>query len=114
MKTTVKEYQEKLELRRSYRNKSEDARMTEDWLTKKTCDEAINILEETYFSLVPTVPAQYYIGYRRYYSNIVKIGNTYFDKGSKMTKSRGYRSIEELPEITEKMNEEMIADSYYY
>lgn len=31
-----------------------------------------------------------------------------------MTKSRGYRSIEEIDEITEKQHNEMLADSYYY
>ena len=31
-----------------------------------------------------------------------------------MTKSNGFYCIEEIPEITEQMTNEMIADSYYY
>ena len=62
----------------------------------------------------PTVYVSYSIGYRSYYSQVVKIGKTYIHRGEKMTQARGYRLVTEIPEITEEMKAEMISDSYYY
>jgi hypothetical protein len=63
---------------------------------------------------IPTVKVQYYIGYRQYFDSVIKIGKSYFDRGTKMTASRGYRSITEIDEITEEMERRMTADSHWY
>lgn len=78
--------------------------------------ETIARVDEITFILnaMPTVCVEFYIGYRRYYRSVVKLGKTYFDDGHKMTKSRGYRDIQEIESITDKMKKEMIEDSYYY
>lgn len=39
----------------------------------------------------PTVYVSYCIGYRSYYTEVVKLGKSYFHRGEKMTKKNGYR-----------------------
>ena len=63
---------------------------------------------------LPTVNVSYYIGHRRYFDSVIKIGKSYFDRGSKMTARAGYRSINEIDEITEDMDRQMMADSHWY
>lgn len=62
----------------------------------------------------PKVCVSYCIGYRSYYSEVTKIGKTYFHRFEKMTKKNGYRCIDEIPEITQQMKDDMLSDSYYY
>lgn len=113
MKTTVKEYQAKARLRANLNCSAENVRFTDVDLYHGLKHEADKIDEE-YFDKIPTVSVSFYIGYRKYYQDVVKIGKTYFDRSVKMTKSRGYRSIQEIPEITERMTRDMIDDMHYY
>ena len=76
--------------------------------------EIIKLLTESYFNLLDTVNVSFYIGCRSYYREVVKIGKFYYDRGEKLTKGNGYRSVKEIEETTEKMTESMISDSYYY
>ena len=62
----------------------------------------------------PKVAIKYYIGSRDYCEEAVKIGAFYFKNGHKLTKSKGYHCIEEIPEITDKMKTEMYEDMMYY
>lgn len=73
----------------------------------KRVDEIKEVLKSA-----PTVNVSFMVGYQLYYRSVVKIGKTYFDDGRKMTKSNGFWCIEEIPEITEKMTQRMIEDSY--
>jgi len=114
MTTTIKEYQENSELRKEYRNKAENARITEDHCTAHNLNEKKDELQRTYFDELDTTSVSYLIGNRSYYGDVIKIGKTYFSNGRKMTKTNGFYCIEEIPEITEQMTNEMIADSYYY
>lgn len=114
MRTTIKEYNAKLDERRAMKNLREDAKMHEDWSMVNLLDNSLKMLQESYFDLLDTVNVKFWIGWRTYYRNVIKIGKQYFTNGEKMTKSRGYSSVEEIEEITEKMQQEMIADSYYY
>jgi len=122
MKTNLKEFNANNEVRkneeRTVRLNTELIRERKNTLeTDKELEKAQSILEcqkEVYFDKLPTVKIKYWIGYRQYFAEVHKIGKQYFLRYEKMTKSRGYRSIEEIEEITEKMTNEMIADSYYY
>ena len=113
MKTTVKEYQIQLELRKNLKNSAENTYFSDLDLSlglKKMADE----IDETYFNKLDTVSVSYLIGSRSYYGDVVKIGKTYFSRGVKMTRSRGYWCIKEIPQVTNEMTDSMIADSYYY
>lgn len=63
---------------------------------------------------LPMVNVSYYIGHRRYFDSVIKLGKTYFDRNTKMTARAGYRSITEIEEITEDMDRQMMADSHWY
>lgn len=63
---------------------------------------------------LPTVNVSYYIGHRRYFDSVIKLGKSYFHRGDKMTASRGFRGINEIDEITEDMDRQMMADSHWY
>lgn len=56
----------------------------------------------------------YSIGSRGYFDRVAKIGKSYFDGIQKMTKSRGYWFVTEIPEITDEMRERYEADQHYY
>jgi len=122
MKTTVKEFNANNEVRKEnqsiVRRNTELIRERKNTLeTDKELHKAEAILEcqkQVYFDKLPTVKIQYWIGYRQYFSEVTKIGKQYFLRYEKMTKSRGYRSIIEIEEITDKMSEQMMADSYYF
>jgi hypothetical protein len=122
MKTTLKEFNENNEVRKQnesiVRTCEQLIRDRENTLgTDKEMERSQSILDcqkEVYFDKLETVNIKYWIGYRQYFDEVIKIGKLYFLRYEKMTKSRGYRSIEEIEEITDKMMEEMISDSYYY
>lgn len=114
MKTTVKEYQTKLEERKTARNGAENYNYSGNIIESIKLKDVVNKLNETYFSKLETVSVSFMCGSRLFYENVIKIGKTYFNNGRKMTKSNGYYCIKELQEITEEMNQSMIADSYYY
>ncbi len=63
---------------------------------------------------VETINVKFFIGYRRYFAEVYKVGKSYFEHGQKMTKKNGYRSIVELAEITAEQHQEMTEDLYYY
>ena len=114
MKTTTAKYKEMVTLRKNLRNWAFTFERAGKFGAEEEAHEAIKGLDATYFDLLDTVPVSFYIGYRKYYREVVKIGKSYYSHYEKMTKSRGYRSVEEIEEITEKMNQAMIADSHYY
>ena len=112
MKTTVKEFQNKTETRKGLnrlaRAHKDANRMDEYFLTA----EAVIILDDLYFNKLETVNVSYWCGYQKFYNEVVVIGKTFFHRGEKMTKARGFRSIEVITEITEKMKKNMLDDSY--
>ena len=114
MKATRTEYLKMWEQRKEAANLAENARVAGNWELKLECEALVIEIDSAINKYFPTVPVKYWIGYRQYFEEVVKIGKSYFQYGKAMTKGRGYRSITEIPEITEKMNQEMIADSYYY
>ena len=114
MKITVKQYNEKVQERKTLKNLIYEADTNNDWSMVELLKVSLQILEDEFFALVDAVCVKYWIGYRTYYQEVHKIGKTYFCSGEKMTKRNGYRSIEEIEEITDKMKESMIADSHYY
>lgn len=122
MKTSIKEYNENNQLRKEneeiVRVNTQLIRERNNTLeTDKLIDNAQSSLDcqkEVYFDKLETVNISYYIGSRSYYAEVTKIGKQYFLRYEKMTKSRGYRGVKEIEEITEKMRDEMIADMYYY
>jgi len=81
---------------------------------KWECSEKIEELNERLRNEFDWVSIECWIGYRQYFYDVIKIGKGYFHHGKKMTKSRGWHSITEIPEITERMRGEMISDMYYY
>ena len=52
---------------------------------------------------LPHVKVSFSIGSRSYYQSVIKLGNSYFEHGIKMTASRGYYCITEIAEITKGM-----------
>lgn len=113
MKTTVKTFQANAELRRNLNNSAENTMHTDLELSLALKNEA-NKIDEEYFNLLDTVSVSFYIGYRKYYEDVTKIGKTYFSRTTKMTKSNGYRDIKEIGVITDRMKSDMIDDMYYY
>ena len=59
------------------------------------------------------VNISYNFGSRYYYEVGYKIGKTYFNTVF-MKLSNARHGVEEIPEITKQMQDDMIADSYYY
>lgn len=124
MKTNTKNYQAAIELRKNlkkqnYKLENQSGTFTNEEYTKildliEGNKKVLAQLDEEYFSKLTLTPVSFFIGYRMYYREVVKIGKFYYNDGEKMTKSNGYRSVEEIEEITEKMKEDMISDSYYY
>ncbi|PXX26264.1 hypothetical protein C7967_11525 [Thalassospira sp. 11-3] len=114
MKTTLKEYNEKSQEKSELRRSADNARYSQDYTTYHELTEKVKELDQAYFDKLDTVSVSYWIGGRSYYQDVVKIGKAYFCHGRKMTKGNGYRFIEEIPEITDKMAADMMADSYYY
>lgn len=82
----------------------------QDYLSTKTSLKSIDRELEKF----PKVNVSFMSGYRTFYRSVFKVGKSYYCNGEKMTKGRGYRCVEEIPSITDKMKEEMVADSYYY
>ena len=114
MKTTNKEYQAKIQERKDLNSLKFEARQYEDWNMVQECENSIRLLNENFFNLLETTAVSFMVGGRLFYENVVKIGKTYFNNGTKMNKTDGCYCITEIDEITEEMNQEMIADSYYY
>jgi hypothetical protein len=120
MKTNLKEFNLNNEVRkeneRIVRLNTELIREGKNTLeTDKELHNAEAILEcqkEVYFDLIPTVNVSYWIGYYKHYSEVMKIGKTYLHRFDKMTQSNGYRSVQEIEEITDRMKEQMLSDSY--
>jgi len=114
MKTTIKEFQNNVELRKELKNTAENAKYDQDYQTAYELNTKIEELNKNYFDKLPTVPVSFLIGSRSYYEEVVKIGKALFNNGRKMTKSRGYYCVKEIDQITEQMQKSMLADSYYY
>jgi len=114
MLTTVREYSNSIELRKQVTRAIRAAKDNGEYSEAQELENNLKVWESKYFNLVPTVYVSFMVGYRLYYRSVVKLGKSYFTHGDKMTKSNGYRAIEEIEAITEKMTESMIADSYYY
>jgi hypothetical protein len=114
MKTTVTEYTYKSELKNELTRGAYDAKNNGDYTKSRELEKMVETLENDYFSKLERVNVAYSIGSRSYYESVVKIGKKYFNHGRSMTKGRGYWFITEIPEITEQMRADMVADSYYY
>jgi len=120
MKTTTKEFNANNEVRisnqRIIRKNSELIREGNNTLeTDKELHNAEAVLEcqkECYFDLLETVNVSYWVGYYKHYSNVIKIGKTYYHRFEKMTQSNGFRSVTEIEEITDRMKSQMLSDSY--
>jgi hypothetical protein len=113
MALTVKAYQAQAEEKRTTYFAMTNAQRNEDWdlyFELKSKHEDL----EKWFSAIPKVSVSFMVGYRSYYREVVQIGKTFFDGREKMTKGNGYRSVEVIEAITDKMKQEMIADSYFY
>lgn len=113
MKITVKVYQTKAEEKKNVYHQMTKAEQNDNMPLYFELKEQYEVLEK-WFSDLAKVSVSFMIGYRSYYREVVQIGKTFFDGSSKMTKANGYRCVEVIPAITEKMKQEMIADSYYY
>lgn len=113
-KTTVKEVQNSFELRGKVTREIYKLEREGKIIEKMDLVAQLDKWNALYFSKLATVNVSFSIGCRNYYREVVKIGKTYFTNGEKMTKGRGYRFIEEIAEITPKMVNEMVEDSYYY
>ena len=110
-KEYVELYERKVQAIRARRKAQDEDNAAEDVKQIKIARELEQEIEER----TEKVNVEYWIGFRQYYQQVIKIGKGYYKNGRKMTKTGGgYESIKEIPEITDKMKEEMIADSYYY
>jgi hypothetical protein len=111
-KTTRKEfeakYDEKMSMTRAKNNAPDDANL---WVE---LNNKLKELEENYFAKLTKVNVAYSIGHRDYASEVVKLGKSYFLYGRPMTAGNGYWSVNEIPEITDRMKADMLSDSYYY
>ena len=96
-------------------NKTYDKGVTtlEEYKEKESLRKIISTLKGS-LDAQPHVNVSFYIGFRAYYRSVIKIGKTYFHHYEKMTKSNGFRCIEEIPEITQEMKDDMLSDTYYY
>jgi len=118
MKTTLKEFTAKLELRKQLQNNQENlvpSHQGNNNYAKEYTEikKELEKLENDFFKNL-LIPVRFFIGYRMYTEEVYKVGKSYFDGRRKMTQSNGYRSITEIPEITEEMKENMLADMYHY
>jgi hypothetical protein len=109
----LKEYQQLSEAKRNANRTAYQAKNNNDLDTYFAQKEVANQIQIE-MDKAPKVKVRFNIGSRSYYREVMKIGKTYIDRGDKLNRSNGYSCIEEIPAITEKMKEEMIADSYYY
>lgn len=114
MKTTVKEYQNKVEIRKTLNHEIQNFPDGGLWADLEAKQSQLSQLKDTYFKKLDTVKVSFMCGYRLFYREVIKIGKTLFDSSSKMTKSNGYYAVEIIPVITDKMTQDMISDSYYY
>ena len=114
MKVTVKQIEAKKEERKDLKNLREVAFQNEDYSMVVAIDASLEAIEE-FFKLVSTKTVSYWCGQRKFYEEVYQIGKTFFTSSfTKMTKSRGFRSIIEIDEITEKNVHDMLSDVYYY
>lgn len=113
MTPTVKQYTTKYDERKELKNQADNARYSNEWDTHHKLQQQIAELDK-WFETIDTVNVSFLIGSRSYSEAVVKIGKSYFKHGQRMTQGRGYWCIEEIGEITEEMQKQMLADSYYY
>jgi hypothetical protein len=107
----VEMYGRKIQAIRARRQAQNEDNAAEDIRQMKIAREIEQEIDER----TEKVNIKFWIGYRDYYQEVVKIGKGYYNRGEKMTKTGGgYEGIEEIPAITDQMKQEMIADSYYY
>lgn len=109
----VKEYLELCEKKTDAIYKAREYDLNDDFNNyakeRKEADKLIKKIDD-----LKNCYVSFNIGSRSYYEKVIKIGKGYYNHGRKMTKGRGYWDITEIPEITDKMKQDMIADSYYY
>lgn len=110
-KTTAREYKASYELLMDAKRAMNAARFEERFDDMVALQTEIEKYEKGYFAELPTVNVKYSIGGRMYYREVVKLGKSFYEHGRRLPKRFNPQEIEE---ITDKMTEEMIADSYYY
>lgn len=109
-KSTVKEYINSYELLMEAKRELNRLRMEEKFIDYGHLNHEIQKFEEKYFNQLPTVNVEYWYGSSMHYEKVVKISETYLLYGKRMTKSRGFYFIKEIPEITEAMVNRMISE----
>ena len=110
-KTTAREYKASYELLMKAKRAINAARMEERYDEMFELEQEIEKFEKKYFDRLPTANVKYSIGGRRYFREVVKLGKSFYEHGRRLPKR--FAPVE-IDEITDKMREEMIADSYYY
>jgi len=113
-KITVRGHQEAETLRSQTVREINRLKREGDYSAAVALENELKTWEAKYFEKLEKVFISFMCGYRCFYREAYKIGGTLFCNGEKVTKSNGFRAVEIIPEITEKMTAEMIADSYYY
>ena len=120
-KITAKEFKQKAEqleqTQRVIRRNEELIRQGNNTLSTDFYLDFCRKLEanlKNWFDVLETVYVKAWIGSRRYYQQVIKLGKYYYLRNQKMTKSNGWHGITEINEITDKMTTEMMDDSYYY
>ena len=86
---TIKMYNQKVEERRKLYFESEQAKKQGNWDLYFELKSAKAFLENDFFEKLPRVNVSYMIGTRQYYDVVIKIKNSYFLYGRKMTYSKG-------------------------
>ena len=112
--TKLQEYKAIQGIKSELRTEKYSSERSEDWTTYTRVNRQLRELETRLKTDFEWVNVSASIGSRNYYRSVIKIGKGFFDRGEKMTAGRGWWGVEEIPEITEGMKNEMISDSYYY
>ena len=113
-KTTAREYKASYELLMESKREVNRLKREDKYCDAIALETQIKTFEQKYFDTLPTVPVKYSIGGRQYYRHAVKLGKSFFEHGRALNKSNGIWFVKEIEEITEKMQSDMLADSYYY
>jgi translation initiation factor 2B subunit (eIF-2B alpha/beta/delta family) len=113
MKLTVKAYEIKTEENRTLNNQIRNFEEGGSWDELEALKAQVKELE---IELAKTdkLNISFMCGSRLFYREVSIIGKTMFDGSTKITKGNGYRAVEVIETITDKMKADMIDDSYYY
>ena len=108
----IKEYKELNGMLTKVRRIKFDAECADNFELMNDSEVLLKKIKDKISNDFDHVNIEYVVGYLWKWETVVKIGKSYFIDGEKMTQKNGYRKIKEIEEITERMKERMIADSY--